>query len=149
MKKLLSVFCLVFVSFLVVSCASKKITDDDLTNDAFETVYNAYKKDIILEGAASYVVKQGDFLAAITNTAYGSGNGYYFPLIMLASDDVVLDPDLIEPGMELTIPDLQRNLNDPTARRQIKAFLNAIADVYDKKDKPDISRDLRQLANTL
>jgi hypothetical protein len=51
--------------------------------------------------------------------------------------------------MELTIPDLQRNLDDPTARRQIKAFLNAIADVYDKKDKPDMSRDLRQLANTL
>jgi hypothetical protein len=143
MKKLLNGFCLVLICFLAVSCASTKSADD------FGVVYDAYEHDLILEGATNYTVEKGDRLSAIAISKYGSANGYFFPIIMLASNDVVSDPDLIEPGMKLTIPDLQRNLNNPNAKRQIKAFLNAIAGVYDKKAKPDISRDLRALANTL
>jgi hypothetical protein len=163
MKKRLNILCLILVCVLIVSCASTAPVSESTPTPApvvqpaptpapvvtFETVYNTYQNDLILDGATKYVVKKGEILAAITNTAYGRANGYFFPLIMLASDDVVLDPDLIVPGMELTVPDLQRNLNDPTARQRIKSFLLDIAGVYDQKAKPDISRDLRQLANTL
>jgi hypothetical protein len=68
---------------------------------------------------------------------------------MLASRNVISDPDLIEPGMNLTIPDLQKNLSDPGARAKIKDFLNEIAGVYDRKGKPAIRDDLRALARTL
>jgi hypothetical protein len=117
-------------------------------NEAFEAVYSAYENDIVLDGASDYVVKSGDTLSAITLASYGSDNGFFFPLIMLASNDVVLDPDLIQPGMNLTIPNLQQNLNDPDARQRIKSFLLDIAVVYDRKTRPETSRELRELANS-
>jgi hypothetical protein len=68
---------------------------------------------------------------------------------MLASSEVVKDPDFIQVGMQLTIPDLQRNLNNPTAKSKVKAFINDIAGVYDKKEDAKTAKTLRELAGTL
>jgi hypothetical protein len=116
---------------------------------AFETVYEQHTDDLILEGAKSYSVVNTDTLSKITRANYGSDNGYFFPIIMLASRGTVTDPDLIEPGMSLTVPDLQRNLNDPGARRKIKEFLNEIADVYNRKGKAETRDRLRALSSSL
>jgi hypothetical protein len=116
-------------------------------------IYEKYSDAIILEGAKTYTVVKGDSLAKITKNQYGSNNGYFFPLIMLASRETVSDPDLLVPEMKLTIPDLQRNLNDPRARQKIKEFLDEIADVY--KDTPEKGwgeenrEHLRNLASSL
>jgi LysM repeat protein len=114
-----------------------------------EQVYEEHSGDLILEGAKSYTVVRTDTLSKITRSNYGGRNGYYFPLIMLASQDVVKDPDLIEPGIKLTIPDLQKNLNDPGARQKIKEFLNDIANVYNTKGKAVTRDQLRELAASL
>jgi hypothetical protein len=114
-----------------------------------EEIYETYSDDLILEGAKSYTVSRTDTLSRITRANYGGKNGYFFPIIMLASRETVTDPDLIEPGMELTIPDLQKNLDDPEARAKIKAFLNEIAGVYDRKGQPVIRDQLRALASSL
>jgi hypothetical protein len=114
-----------------------------------ETVYEQHASDLILEGAKSYSVVYADTLSKITRNNYGSTNGYFFPIIMLASRETVKDPDLIEPGMNLTIPDLQRNLNDPGARQKIKEFLNEIADVYNRKGKAETRDRLRALSSSL
>jgi LysM repeat protein len=92
---------------------------------------------------------KGDTLSAISRNNYGGKNGYYFPLIMLASSDVVLDPDLIEPGMKLTVPDLQKNLGDDYARGKLKNFLNEIAGIYNKKGRTETRDRLRDLASSL
>jgi hypothetical protein len=113
---------------------------------SFETVYNKYESKLILDGASDYVVKPGDTLTRISRSIYGSGKGYYFPLIMLASTDVVQDPDLIEPGMRLLAPDLQRNLDDPGARQAMQEFFADIADVYEWKSVNDEHIVLRNLA---
>jgi hypothetical protein len=99
----------------------------------FDPIYDKYESRLILDGAGRYVVQPGDMLAAITRAQYGINNGLYFPLIMLASSDTVSDPDLIEPGMELVVPDLQRNLEDANARQALKEFLREIAGVYQRK----------------
>jgi hypothetical protein len=112
-------------------------------------VYEQFSEDINLEGAKFYTVGRGDILAQITIRNYGSGNGYYFPLIMLASRDVVTDPELIIPGMRLTIPDLQLNLSNPGTRAKVKEILNEIANVYDRKQIILVRDELRALANTL
>jgi hypothetical protein len=114
-----------------------------------EQVYEQHSGDLILEGAKSYTVARTDTLSKITRNNYGGRNGYYFPLIMLASQDVVKDPDLIEPGMSLTIPDLQKNLDDPGARQKVKEFLNEIAGVYNTKGNPATRDRLRALAASL
>jgi hypothetical protein len=88
---------------------------------------------ITLDGAVEHTVKYGDTLTKIARVYYGEGGGYYFPLIIFASRTVIVDPDKILPGQILIIPDLQRNLDNPIARLQIKSMLLDIAFVYDGK----------------
>jgi hypothetical protein len=92
--------------------------------------YKSYSRAVILEGAKTHKVVWTNTLTGIAKRYYGSANGYYFPLILLASGDVAGDPDLIISGTALTIPDLRRNLNDPAARQQLKEYIYEIADVY-------------------
>jgi hypothetical protein len=96
-------------------------------------VYEKYSGDIILDGATTYTVKKGDYLGRIARSQYGRQNGYFFPLIMLASRDQVKDPDFIMAGDTLTIPDLRKNMDDPGARQKVKEFLTEIADVYNNR----------------
>jgi nucleoid-associated protein YgaU len=111
--------------------------------------YTNYESDLILEGAQRYTVVRGDILSAVAGRYFGSDNIYYFPLIMLASKDVVVDPDLIRPGMNLVIPDLQRNLNDAGVRQRIRSLLTDIAAVYEGKGQPAARDRLIQLAQSL
>ena len=122
--QLLCVAALVLGFALTASCATQEPTS--LLDDPTTTVSSTAQRyqDIILDGAGTYTVVRGDTLSALSIRFYG--NGYYFPLIMLASRDVA-DPDRIVPGMRLTIPNLPVNLEDPTARARLKRSLNDIA----------------------
>jgi nucleoid-associated protein YgaU len=150
MKKNVFFAALAAAVTLVLSCASTAtgpITTQEEANDAFRKIYNEYRDDLNLDDSKTYTVVSGDTLSAISRKNYN--DGFYFPLIMLASSDVVLDPDLIEPGMKLTIPDLPKNLNDPKAKGELKNFLNEIAEIYDKRNRPLDADGLRKLASSL
>jgi hypothetical protein len=86
-----------------------------------------HHNNIILEGAVRYMVQPGDILSGIAKRFYQDGS--YYPLIMMASDDVVQDPDKIEPGMILTVPDLGRNIADTRAKYSMNSFFAKIADI--------------------
>jgi len=149
MKKLVVALTLILGVMLVVACASKAkpITAEEV-DDAFDKIYQKYHNDLILDGADTYTVKSGDTLAHIARAHYPSG--FYFPLIMLASSDVVKDPDKIQPGMELTLPDLQKNLDDDKAKGKIKSFLGDIANLQDRREGREAdAKGLRELADTL
>jgi hypothetical protein len=159
MKNLFYVTAILLAAVFVMSCASTEPSPAPSTTpspapapqqETFEQVYETYTDTLILDGAANYTVVSGDTLSRITGARYGENNLYYFPLIMLASQAVgVSDPDLIMPGMNLTIPDLQRNLSDPGSRNKIKSFLNEIAGVYDRKNKAVPAQKLRDLSAAL
>jgi hypothetical protein len=135
------------VASLLGACKSAAPAEEqEDVNLSFETVYNKYQNRLILDNAADYEVVPGDTLTRISRANYGPGNGYYFPLIMLASNDVVQDPDLIEPGMYLSIPDLQRNLDDSGARQAMKDFFIEITAVYEWKSANEERAVLRNLA---
>jgi hypothetical protein len=77
---------------------------------------------------------------------------------MMASSNVVNDPDQIVPGMLLTIPNLRANLKDAGAESLMKHFYQKTADRYREKyrtDKPmrfwyGVNRDcLQKVADTL
>jgi Tfp pilus assembly protein FimV len=102
--------------------------------------------DLILSGAETYTVVWGDTLSKIARNKYR--NGFYYPLIMMASSTVVNDQDKIIPGMRLTIPNLQANLNDSIARASIKKYLLEIASLTERK-RPRDAAGLRSLANSL
>ena len=106
-------------------------------------------RGLILDGAANYTVAQGDTLADIAARRYGESNMYFFPLIRLANASAVSDPDVIEVGTVLVIPDLQRNLNDSGASGLLRADMLAVAGQYDRQSKPNAAARLRNLANRI
>ena len=144
MKRTMLVAMLLIGIALVSACKSQPKA---VTDDTFREIYDRYKKDLILDGAEKYTVVSGDTLSAIARTQYHQG--FYFPIIMLASSDVVLDPDKIAPGMELTVPDIQKNLDDAKARSSIKKFLGEIAKLEDNRNRPHDAEGLRELADSL
>jgi hypothetical protein len=165
MRIVFSGFLILLLSLAIMSCKTASAVQEEERQQeeleqSFERVYSDYKASLDLGGAETYTVVEGDRLSAITRNKYGADKGYYFPLIMLASSDVVQDPDLIEPGMKLTIPVLQKNIDNPASRQRVKAFLLDIADVYEHKEETETRENkrqeaertkerLRQLADTL
>jgi hypothetical protein len=167
MKKILFIVTLSLLAILALSCASKKaavkqkppVTEQAPAEEApppppppVEEVYEEYSGDIILEGAKPHRVVWGDTLSKLARRYYGSQNGYYFPLIMLASRSAVYDPDVIIGRTMLTVPDLQRNLNDPGARQKLKDYLYEVADLYGSKRtrwSAQTRNRLRALASSL
>ncbi|MDR3201518.1 MAG: LysM peptidoglycan-binding domain-containing protein [Spirochaetales bacterium] len=158
MKKLIFILLVsLAVVFSVMACAttttatteeSGPFTQED-ANKAFDSIYQKYHSSLILDGAKNYTVVRGDNLSALAERNFGAGSALYFPVIMLASNEEVDDPDLIFPGLKLVIPDLKKNLNDPGARSKIKEFLGEIANVYNKKGDAVVEKKLRDLAATL
>jgi len=144
MKKVVLATVLVVCVLLVVSCKSLRGAVND---DSFNKIYSKYASDLIYEGATSYTVKSGDRLVDISRALYD--DPYYYPVIMLASRNVVADPDKIAPGMVLTIPNLQRNLADPRARAAMKGVINDCAGLESKRGRDETAAGLKAHANTL
>ena len=101
--------------------------------------------DLVLDGAGTYVVVEGDTLSNISRKQYN--NGFYYPLIMMASKTLVEDQDFILPDWNLTVPLLQANLNDSRARESMKNFFLEIARITEPMRPLDAS-GLRALADT-
>jgi glutamine cyclotransferase len=115
---------------LVVSCKSSPKDMDE----RYKNLYDA-NTGLDLTGAGLYTVRQGDTLSDISRLAYN--DGFYYPVIMLASRGVVINPDKIKPGMVLTIPDLERNKADANSRRSMKNCLNGFANIEKTKQTPN------------
>jgi LysM repeat protein len=167
MKKISIAFLVVLTTLFALSCkttptaAPPKIEGEvtqEKVNTALEQIYDTYRTKLDFTGAQDYTVKSGDSLSQITRTYYssltgvgeaGPSNGFYFPVIMLASDSNIVDPDLIEPGMKLKIVDIQKNLSNPVSKQAIKDCLNDVAYVYNKKGVTVTEEGLKKLANSL
>jgi len=157
-----TVFCLVlFLSFFVLfACgtppgpapAAKPAAKPASTPATSKTTPEPAKTptpvrttDIILDGAEAYTIVRGDTLSGIARKKYR--NGFYYPLIMMASPNVVRDQDLIEPGAVLTVPRLQPNLNDAKAKQSMKKYFREVADITNRK-RPADAAGLRKMADT-
>ena len=150
MKKIIISILAAALAFGFVACKSTNQVQD--LSDSFNKVYDNYLDVLDLTGADTYTVKEGDTLTSITKSVYGETNGYYFPLIMLASKNVVQDPELIRPGMKLTIPSLERNINNVEKAKVLSPYFKDIAGVYkQKKTKaaPDIREHLTDISTEL
>jgi hypothetical protein len=143
MKKVLFLLVLIACTLLVFSCR----TTGDVTDDTFRRIYARHAGNLILDGAQNYTVRSGDTLFQIAVSFYQ--DGLYYPVIMLASRDTVLDPDQIAPGMVLTVPDLQVNLDNPRSRVSVRGVMLDCADIEESRGRRDTAQRMRTLANSL
>lgn len=151
MKKL-SVILLALATAIIMSACTSVAQMQEAINASFNKVYTTYADALVLDGAETYEVKSGDTLTAITKSHYGDDKGYYFPLIMLASRDVVKDPELIAPGMQLTIPNFDANINDKEVAKKLSPYFKDLAGVYKQKRTeaaPDIRKHLLEISDEL
>jgi phage tail protein X len=91
----------------------------------------------------------GDTLSKIALRYYGKGNGYYYPLVLLGNPGITVNPDLIIPGTQLKIPDLQRNLDNAAVRTELKTYIEELIGFYNRKPDRVMSANLRSLADKL
>jgi len=130
MKKVILLAAFVLCVMLTVSCKScPKDVDDQ-----YRSLYDA-NTGLDFTGAGTYTVKSGDTLSEISRHAYN--DGYYYPIIMLASRGVVINPDKIRPGMILTLPDLELNKANEKSRKSMKNCLNGFAEIEKNKKTPN------------
>jgi hypothetical protein len=130
MKKIFLMAALILSIMLTVSCKSVPKDMDEQYRDLYDA-----NTGLDFTGAGTYTVKSGDTLSEISRHAYN--DGFYYPVIMLASRGVVINPDKIQPGMELTIPDLERNKANPVSRKSMKNCLNGFATIEKNKANPN------------
>ena len=142
MKKVLVSVLLILALLMAVSCKTSPATDE-----TFGKIYDKYIDRLILDGAAEYTVKGGDSLSKISQTFYN--DQFYYPVIMLASRNVVLDPDKIQPGMVLIIPDLQKNLQDTRAKAAIKGVITDCIPIEKERRGDSSAGRMRDLARSL
>ena len=165
MKKIVVVFVVILTALMLFSCGSAPASPrlegevtQERVNEVLGQIYDIYRGRLDLTGAQEHIVVSGDTLSAITRRFYGNltnvgdagtNNGFHFPVIMMATGSHIVDPELIEPGMRLVIPDLRRNLDNPNSRQAIKDTLINVAHVYERKGRPAEEAGLIRLANSL
>jgi len=120
----------VMIVMLVLSCKAGFRNMDE----RYRKLYNA-NTGLDLTGAGTYTVKDGDTLSEISRRFYN--DSFFYPVIMLASRGVVINPDKIKPGMTLTIPDLERNIANNKSRRSMKNCLHGFANIEKTKLNPN------------
>lgn len=148
MKKTLFIAAII-ISILLVSCKSApppSAAVTEVTDQCFYEVYSRYIVYLILDGAQHYTVQSGDRLVDISKRFYP--DGYYYPVIMLASREIVLDPDKIQPGMVLTIPDLELNKGNDASKNAVRGVIRGCADLEDIRNRHETARGLREHADS-
>ncbi|MGC8766324.1 MAG: LysM peptidoglycan-binding domain-containing protein [Brevinematia bacterium] len=70
------------------------------------------QKQVKVETYKSYTVKKGDFLSKIASRLF-NGEYWWWPKIFTLNKDKIKDPDLVEVGTELNLPNLKKNSNEP------------------------------------
>jgi len=160
MKKVL-IAVMIIVSLLVVGCraapAPVEPVDPSINQPSGPAVTTGTGSQppltmiggLVMDGSANYTVVSGDTLAEIAASRYGATNMYYFPLIRLANAGIVTDPDVIEVGTRLVIPNLQRNLDNAGSRALLRTDMLSVANQYERQGKPEATARLRNLANRL
>jgi hypothetical protein len=164
MKKFSLGFMVLFVGLLFTSCPGAPPAYEPpppppppAPAPAPEPVPEPVVVGLDLTGAQQYVVVAGDILSNIARRFYGGlgalehggrENGFFFPAIMLASP-AVTDPDVLVPGMVLTIPDLRRNLDNPGARQAMREAMLETATLNQGRNRLLDVEGLRRLANSL
>jgi carbonic anhydrase len=134
---------------LAVALVGSPLVAQEAADPAQSPGYTQFLPNLILNGSVMYTVARGDSLMSIAEKFYGAEHVFYFPLILVASSDMLSHPDRLAPGMQIEVPDLSRNINEPFARENLRKALLAVAELYNNRGGRPVYTGLTQLAARL
>jgi phage tail protein X len=102
-----------------------------------------------IKAAQTHTVVWGDTLTKIAHRYYGEQGGYCFPLILFANRAIISNPEAIEPGMKLAIPELRLDLMNAAARAELKSYTMEVAWWYARTGKTQMKDALIRFAEGL
>jgi len=126
--------------------AGNTLTVSDNGNSSKIATNTQPRGHIVLDNAQYYTVRRGDCLIFIAKRFYGSEKGNYFPFIIAGTEEKIEDPDEIEVGQKLTIPDLKAAVSTEESKNYVKQTFYDVADKYDAKGKSGMAAQLRAIA---
>lgn len=129
--------------------AGNTLTVTDNGNSSKVATNTQPRGHVVLDNAQFYTVRRGDCLIFIAKRFYGSEKGNYFPFIIAGTEEKIEDPDEIEVGQKLTIPDLKAAVSTEESRSYVKQTFYDVADKYDAKGKSGMAAQLRAIAAEL
>ena len=129
--------------------AGNTLTVSDNGNSSKVATNTQPRGHVVLDNAQFYTVRRGDCLIFIAKRFYGSEKGNYFPFIIAGTEEKIEDPDEIEVGQKLTIPDLKAAVSTEESKNYVKQTFYDVADKYDAKGKSGMAAQLRAIAAEL
>ena len=129
--------------------AGNTLTVSDNGNSSKVATNTQPRGHVVLDNAQFYTVRRGDCLIFIAKRFYGSEKGNYFPFIIAGTEEKIEDPDEIEVGQKLTIPDLKAAVSTDESKNYVKQTFYDVADKYDAKGKSGMAAQLRAIAAEL
>ncbi|MEL3907764.1 MAG: LysM peptidoglycan-binding domain-containing protein [Treponemataceae bacterium] len=174
MKNILKFAMLAVLSLLLVtSCESKPdpeptpppepVVVEEPTPQP-EVVEEPVEKPVLSVNYTEYTVVKGDTLSQIAERFYGSKDkAYFFPIIIgytldsfsavdVGSDSIKVqfaDPDVIEPGMVIRVPNFDEFMASPVHVNLVKPLFEKIAQQYEGKGRSGVAKLLRERAERL
>jgi hypothetical protein len=150
MKKnvILGLLIIALSILVLVGCAPPKPKPDPIPPPTEPTTQPSSGETLAaLDSSHStkYSVRNGDTLAEIAGREYR--NDYFFPLISAANN--IQNPDVIEPGKDLKLPDLQYVMSSEDLKKEARGEMRRIADLYSGEGKPNAAARLRREADKL
>lgn len=97
------ILLVVLVGFSFQSPSTSLSPDNKSAFSKIKDLLTGNKEDKTEQTANVYIVKEGDYLWKIAEDTYGSGFNAYD----IASANNIVDPNLIETGQELVLPDVE------------------------------------------
>jgi nucleoid-associated protein YgaU len=97
--------------------------------------------------AVVYVVTGKEGLMTIARQYYGSENVWYFPLIYYANRTIINNPDSLQKGTNIIVPDLDASKNNTVYAEQIKDFFRQTADYYYRTGRRPLGDRINSIAD--
>lgn len=176
MKNIFKLVILAVISLLAVaSCESKPdpqptpppepvVVEEPTPEPEPEVPAPVEEEPVLSVNYTEYTVAKGDTLSQIAERFYGSKDkAYFFPIIIgytLDSFSAVevgeesikvqfADPDVIEPGMVIRIPNFDEFMASSVHVNLVKPLFEKIAKQYDGKGRSGVAKMLRERAERL
>jgi len=115
--------------------------------NVYAEVLSKCSPSINAQKAKVYQVAKGDTLLSIAKKFYGDDKGAYFPLIALASANLMSGSTELSVGHYIIIPDIDTNISASKNKKAVRKYFQDTAARYQKKETSTLAKSILSAAD--